>query len=128
MAEHGYVSARVTTSNGDLPIVGAVLSVILNDSNMPTLLGKRTTDTNGLTTSVPVPAPDKSMSLSPSEEKPYTNVDIRVDKDGYYTVFIKDAQVFAGETSVAGVSLIPFAENEQFDNMSEIFQETPQNL
>ena len=65
MAEHGYVSARVTTSNGELPIVGAVLSVILNDSNMPTLLGKRTTDTNGLTTSVPVPPPDRTMSLSP---------------------------------------------------------------
>lgn len=128
MADNGYVTSRIYTSRGELPIPGAVVTVIKNDEVPPRLLGKRTTDKNGTTTPVTVPAPELSLSESPSDIKPFSVVDVRVDHPGYYTVFIRDAQVFPGQTTVIDTAMVPLSENEAFDNKAEEFTVTPQNL
>lgn len=128
MADNGYVTSRIYTSKGELPIEGAVVTVIKNDAEPPILLGKRTTDRNGTTTPVTVPAPDLALSERPSDITPFSVVDVRVDHPGYYTVFIRDAQVFPKQTTVIDTPMIPLSENEKFDNMAEEFTVTPQNL
>lgn len=128
MAQNGYITARIYTSRGELPIEGAVVTIVSNETNPPTLVGKRTTDKNGLTAPVTVSAPDQSKSESPSDTVPFSVVDVRVDHPRYYTVFIKDSQIFANRTTIIDTELIPIVENESYDNMTEEFTVTPQNL
>lgn len=128
MAQNGYVSARIYTSRGQLPIQGAVMTVLSGGTGTHALLGKRTTDKNGLTTSVAVNAPNEAESEAPSEGRPFAEVDIRIDHPEYYTVFINDAQVFANRTTLVDTGLVPLIENESADSMAEKFTETPQNL
>ena len=128
MADNGYVTSRIYTSRGELPIVGAVVTVIQNTDTTPVLLGKRTTDKNGNTTPVTVAAPSPSLSENPSEIKPFSVVDVGVDHPGYYTVFIRDAQVFPNRTTVIDTAMVPLSENESFDNKAEEFTVTPQDL
>ena len=40
MADNGYVTSRIYTSRGELPIAGAVVTVIQNTDTTPVLLGK----------------------------------------------------------------------------------------
>jgi len=128
MADNGYVTARIYTSRGEIPIKGAVVSVIKNGDSSPVLLGKRTTDKNGTTTPVTVAAPSPTLSENPSEVKPFSEVDVRVDHPGYYTIFIRDAQVFPNRTTVIDTAMIPLSENEAYDNKAEEFRVTPQDL
>jgi hypothetical protein len=128
VAENGYVAARIYTSRGEIPVEGAVVTVIKNDTDVPTLLGKRTTDRNGSIAPVTVPAPELSLSERPSDIRPFSVVDLRVDHPMYYTVFIRDAQVFPRQTTVINTELIPLSENELYDNKAEEFKVTPQNL
>ena len=128
MADNGYVISRIYTSRGELPVEGAVVTVIRNQGSAPVLLGKRTTDKNGTTAPITVAAPSPSLSQSPSDIKPYSVVDVRIDHPGYYTVFIRDAQVFANQTTVIDTALVPLSENEEYDNKAEEFSVTPQEL
>ena len=128
MPENGYIKARVSTSKGEIPVPSAVVTITRRSDGGHKLLGKRTTDLSGVTTSVTVEAPNESMSQSPSQGVPYALVNVRVDHPGYYTIFIGDAQIFARQTTIVDASLVPLAENETYDNKAEVFTETPQNL
>lgn len=128
MADNGYVTSRIYTSRGEIPIVGAVVTVIKNGDSAPVLLGKRTTDKNGTTAPITVAAPNPALSESPSDIAPFSVVDVRVDHPGYYTVFIRDAQVFPNRTTVIDTAMIPLSENESYDNKAEEFTVTPQDL
>ena len=101
---------------------------VFQKGNPPTLLGKRTTDRNGITTAISVSAPDVNLSETNAPGVPFALVDIRVDHPNFYTVLINDSQVFAGQTSLVNLAMIPLAENEVYNNMLEEFTTTPQNL
>jgi len=128
MAQNGYLAARIYTSRGSFPVVGATVTVLQDESGTQNILGKRTTDRNGQITPVIISAPDESLSLSPGNGEVFTAVDVRVDKPLYYTVIIKNVQIFAGQTTVVETPLIPLAENEEHTNRADEFVETPQNL
>ncbi len=128
MPENGYIKARIYTSRGEIPILGAIMTVTQTENGNTVLLGKRTSDKSGITTSVTVEAPDLSQSQSPSEKAPFSLADVRVDHPEYYSVFIGNVQIFAKQTTIIDTSLIPLAENERNTNKAEIFTQTPQNL
>ncbi len=128
MAQIGYLTARIYTSNGNLPVEGAIVTVWQNVGGRQNILGKRTTDRNGLTTPISIEAPDKSLSLEAGQNDVFSVVDARVDKEGYYTVVIKNVQIFSGETTVVDTPLIPLPDNQKFDDKADEFVETPQNL
>lgn len=128
MAENGYIAARIYTSRGSLPIEGAVITVVENIGGTKTIAGKRVTDRNGQIPLIAVGAPNENLSQTPGNDDVFTLVDVRVDKPLFYTVLIKNVQVFAGQTTVIDTPLIPAAENELYTKMAEEFTETPQNL
>ena len=128
MAQNGYLTARVYTANESIPIKDAVVTVIKNDSATSDIIAKRTTDKNGLILPVAISAPDKSLSLQPGGGDVFTLVDVRIDKEGYYTVYIKNVQIFSGQTTVADTPMIPLPDNQKYNQKSEDFVETPQNL
>ena len=128
MAQNGYLTARVYTANESIPIKDAVVTVIKGDSATSDIIAKRTTDKNGLISPVAVSAPDESLSLQPGNSEVFTLVDVRIDKEGYYTVYIKNVQIFAQQTTVADTPMIPLPDNQKYNDKSEDFAETPQNL
>ena len=128
MAQKGYIAARIYTSRGFLPVEGAVITVVETVGGTKNIIGKRVTDQNGQIPLITVSTPDENLSQTPGNGDVFAVVDVRVDKPLYYTVLIKNVQVFAGQTTVIDTPLIPAAENEPYDNRAEEFTETPQNL
>lgn len=126
MAEYGFITARVFTSRGQIPISGA--SVIIESSDNSSVLGARITDDNGLTAPVRVETPAKAMSTQPGNELPFTSVNVRVSHPMYYTYYVRDAQVFEGQTSLQLAELIPIEENDRAPFPLGEFFVTPQNL
>ena len=124
----GYIVVIVYTSRAQIPIQNAHVSVISGEETNQTLLGVRTTNNSGKTTNISVETPSLELSLSPSDIKPFSVCTIKVSHPSYYSVTIKDVQIFANTQTVQKVELIPLEENSKPDEKS-LSQTTPvQNL
>ena len=66
------------------------------------------TDDNGIAERLCLPAPDKELSLEEyNTEQPYSVWDVTAEKSGYQTVIMKGVQVFACETALALIEMLP---------------------
>ena len=126
--EIGYISARVYTSDAELPIEGALFSVTSLNNNVHNLIGMRISDENGKTEPIEVESPDSSLSQSPGNSKPYTTVNIRVDHPDFKTFQVEGVQVFAGETSIQDAPMIPTTYDIDYNQKSDIYDIEPNNL
>lgn len=126
MAEYGYVSARVFTSRGQIPVENA--SVTVEKDDLSAVLGARITDENGKITPIQISTPSKEQSLTPGTINPFTRVNIRISHPDFYTYYVRDAQVFEGETSVQFAELIPIDKYDTFPYRLDDFSVSPQNL
>ena len=127
MAE-GYIIAQVYTSRGVIPIKDASVNVTQEKDNKRVLVGVRKTDENGKTTPITVKAPDEELSLLPGLGTPFAVCDIQIEHPNYYTIFIKDVQIFANITSIQNAAIIPIEEGVNTKNAVETFEVLPQNL
>ena len=128
MAQNGYIASRIYTSRSLIPIRGAVVTVLRRNGDTMEIIGKRTTDRNGQIPLITISAPDENLSQNPGNSEVFSLVDVRIDEPRYYTVYIRDVQVFAGQTTVVDTPMIPLMENTFFDERTEEFVQTPQNL
>lgn len=126
MDEFGYFTARVYTSRGEIPISDA--SVVIESYDTSAILGARVTDANGKITPIIINTPPKSESQSPGGENPFATVNVRISHPGYYTRYIRNAQVFEGETSFADAELIPIDYTLEYPYRTVDVTVTPQNL
>ena len=126
--QQGYIKARIYTSQAQIPIEGAAFSVYKDEDGNSRLLGTRISDLEGETSVIAVNAPDKSLSESQGNDTPFATVDVRIDHPLYRTVYVKDAQIFAGEVSIQEVSLHPLDRNVPSDSRAERFDVPKQNL
>ena len=117
----GYVMARVYTSEAEIPIENAVLTVESASKEGGYLYGLRTTDATGKTTPVPVEAPDIIESLTPGRDVPYTTVNVRISHPQYISKYITGVPVFAGQVSVEQAPMLPLDNNRPPDDRVEIF-------
>ena len=126
MSDFGYFTARVYTSRGEIPIKDA--SVVIENFDSSAVLGARVTDSNGKITPVVINTPPLADSQSPGVENPFATVNVRISHPGFYTQYIRNAQVFEGETSLAEAELIPIDYTLDIPLRIEDFTVTPQNL
>ena len=126
MDDFGYFTARVYTSRGEIPISDA--SVVIESYDASSILGARITDANGKITPIIINTPPKSESQSPGGESPFATVNVRISHPGYYTRYIRNAQVFEGETSYADAELIPIDYTLDYPYRTIDVTVTPQNL
>ena len=128
MAGKGNIVARVFLARESVPVSNAIVTVTKEEGGNQILLGTRRTDENGKTSPIEVDTPNIEYSLEAENEiKPYLSVDIRVDHPSAYTVIIRNVQVFADNTSIMNVSLIPLREGDKV-NEQEVIEISPQNL
>jgi hypothetical protein len=126
MSDFGYFTARVYTSRGEIPIKDA--SVVIENYDSTSVLGARVTDANGKITPIAINTPPLADSQSPGVENPFASVNVRISHPGFYTRYIRNAQVFEGETSIAEAELIPIDYTLDLPLRVEDFTVTPQNL
>ena len=132
----GYMIVRVTTARGAIPLEGAVVTVSdyfpEDEKERGNAIYTLTTNSSGLTDKFALPAPPRSLSMTPGNGKSYLTYNIAVTKDGYYQQNYINAPVFEGITSIQSADMIPLSDNGQtdrFDPYGNIFYETEnQNL
>lgn len=106
----GYLQMRVTSAGGAFPIEDAVVMVLsdsLGSGAQSSVIRTLRTDASGLTETVPLPAPSRTLSQSPGSGKPYATYNIAVYKDGYYSVEGLGIPVFDGIVSTQAINLLP---------------------
>lgn len=129
MAAKGSLLAHVFTSDSNIPIEEATVTVTQTLPNgLIELLAVRITDESGLTKPLEVPTPEKAVSQAPSEEQPFSLVQVTAEHPLYERIVVKDVQIFPDTVSIQNMQLIPLAEAPELFNQTEVFPIPPQNL
>ena len=128
MAATGYLTVRTYTSNAQLPIEGAAISVTQPTENGTHLIATRITDESGRITPIPILTPDRSESLTPGNSHPWTSVDITADHPNYDRVLVENVQIFANIITQQNLELLPRSELPEAYNMTEVIDITGQPL
>ena len=102
-------------------------TVQITDSNEPEqVLEELTTDSNGQTDTIDLPAPPLEYSLKPVSAQPYSVFNLRITAPGFEPAVISGAEILSGQISLQNISLIPQFETQN-DN-SELFVIPPHTL
>ncbi len=128
MPNNGFLRVRVYTSNAQLPIEDATVTVTQPGATASRLLATRITDESGLIPILTLPTPPPSESQAAGTPTPYSTVDIIVDHPDYERVLIENAQIFPGIISEQNIPLIPIEERPAVWNLTEVFPVSPQEL
>ena len=124
LISNGYLIVKVSTASGAIPVEAVSVIIQGTDEENKNVLLSLTTDRNGLTPKIPLPAPSKELSSAPSpSSRPYSTYNIDVYKEGYYPQHYTGVPIFDGITAVQNARIIPFAE---FDAKDPFY--TPQNI
>lgn len=129
MAEQGRLVIRTYASNKLIPVQGTRVTITKSTENGDELIAYGITDENGKTQLFYIDTPDVSLSLDQNNTvQPFTNVNIKVEKEGFDITNIFNAQVFSGNLSEQEIEMIPLPEFSKFNEYNNIFTVTPQNL
>lgn len=101
----GRLRARCT-SVGVLPVDNATISITSPD-NPNQVYDQLTTDANGLTQVIELPAPSIDYSMEPSEEQPYSEYNVQITAPGYENVTISNIEILPDVLSEQDAALTP---------------------
>ncbi len=117
VSSEGYLSLRIGTAGGALPVVGADVRIAGTDPENRGVLYLLTSDQSGRIQSIALPAPPKSLSQTPENAaKSYSTYDITVFKEGFYTQRVLRLPIFPTITSTQFVEMIPLPPFEPMRN------------
>ena len=111
--DYGTLQIRTYRASEALPIHNTVVKIVGSGEYNSEIMISRLTDVDGLTEEIPLPTPNKSLSLSPSPPSvPYSVFDVDVVKEGYYPKKIFNVPIFAGTKAVLPIEMVPVAYDE----------------
>lgn len=128
MTGTGYLTVRISTSDAELPIEDATVTVTQDTPGGVKLLAVRITDRSGVVPNIAIVTPALNESLSPGGPIPYTAVDVTVDRPGYDRALIENVQLFPGIQSQQDISLVPQSSVPEVFNMTNVVDITAQDL
>lgn len=112
----GTLQISVVSSIGLIPIPNASITVSYTQ-NPSQILASYTTDENGQTPLITLPAPDVEYSLEPNQSvQPYSEYNISASAQGYIPAVVSGTEILAGQLALQTIQLIPF---ESFDSPTE---------
>ena len=128
---YGYLVVRASTARGAIPLEDALVEIYDYGAEFTEgrgdVIGVYKTNASGLTEKIQLPAPPRSLSMSPGNGGSYSTYNIRVSKDGYAPTSYINVPIFEGITAVQNAILVPLSANGQTDNYdprANIFFET----
>lgn len=125
---NGSIQVRAFTSRAQIPLEGATVSITIDGDNSAALGGVRITNREGLIDKVIVDTPPSGNSTEPFQDKGFAIFNIRVEHENYYTILVRDAQVFPNVTTIQNVEMIPLPENAPKDERLKTIVVPAQNL
>lgn len=115
MDSAGYLVVHVTTARGSIPLEGTAVSIRANEDEGATpraeILYATTTNRDGNTERIPLAAPPRENSMSPSEVPPFSTYHLDVRREGYGMQSFVALPIFSGITAIQPVDLIPLPED-----------------
>ena len=121
----GYLTVRVSTAGGAIPIENAVVNVRGGDINDSDVIFALTTNSDGITPTVSLPTPPRSTSEAPQDSVPaYAVYNVDVFANGYAPAFFHNVPVFSGINSIQPAVLLPKTEND-INTEAQHVTETP---
>lgn len=120
----GYLIVNAVTADGLIPVEDAMITVSITDEKDTTLYRVARTDRSGRTGKIPIITPNISLSLSPSDTRPYTSVVIEGEKEGFYSNEYVNVPIFPGVVTLQQVVFIPSDERAQIQDNNTIFYES----
>ncbi len=97
LSDKGYLRINATSSQTLTPIPDATIE-ISSTGNPNVILEKITTDANGNTETIELPAPPVEYSMSPSDNQPYSEYNIKITSPDFEEQIISGTQILSGET------------------------------
>ena len=110
------------------PIEGAHVIVSRENAEGEELLRTLVTDSGGRTETIELDAPAAENSFTHTGSMPYSNYNIRIDKEGYYTVEDLNVPVFPGITAIQPVPMVPLPFGAKNGKTKFIVESEPENL
>ncbi len=107
----GYLIVKVSTARGAIPLGNAAVSIRGGTPETSGVIHSLSTDRDGLTEKIPLPAPPRADSQAPGGPVPYSLWNIDVFKDGYIPVSFQNVPVYSSVVSVQPAVLVPISEN-----------------
>lgn len=121
----GYLVVRAATAGGAIPLQGA--SVRIWDSDYGDVRYILTTDRDGNTPRIPLPAPRRVLSYTPGT-RPYAYYHIRVSNRGYFPMEFVDVPLYDTITSIQTAHLIPLPEGAQYQTERPLFDRVDEKI
>ena len=103
-SEIGYLIVQTFKAGMGLPVEGAQVTVRNESGAVERVL---TTDRNGQSETIALPAPPMANSLTPENPDSFSKYAIQTEIEGYYPVENLQVPVFSGQTTLQQVALIP---------------------
>ncbi len=104
--QFGSLKVTVVASTGFFPITNATIQ-IASSGEPDTVIEEITTDSSGNTPDISLEAPPLEYSMSPSENQPYSEYNIKVTSPDYDDELITNIQIFSGQSAIQEVTLTP---------------------
>lgn len=125
MPSTGLLQVQLFSQDTYIPVENARITVTQpNDTGTRVTEQTLATNSSGLTTEVELEAPSLDYSMVPSDRRPYSLADIRIEAQGYIDVTIRGAQIFPGVTALQQFNLKTVTNRRQV----EIIQVAPNSL
>ena len=115
----GYLKVFATTEGELFPIKNARIEIA--DTGEPNrVLEVISTDESGNSQAVTLDAPPLEYSMSPSDNQPYSEYNIKITAPNYEEQIITGVQILSGETGVQNVRMVPSFEGQNIYNPTVI--------
>lgn len=101
----GLIKVQVRAGRSSIPIPEARVVISKKLENERFVLADVTTDANGMTGNISLPAPPAYLSQSPGNADPYSFYDIEISHPDYKTVSDRDVPVFDGVLSIQNTAM-----------------------
>jgi len=125
----GSLYFTLRTADSAFPVRNAAVTLYSTDGRV---LGEDTVEgESGVSRTFFLDAPERSLSLRPEEEQPYSTYDALIRAEGFYSFFIRGIQIFPGEESVLPAEMIPRGQSEdevlEYDIGPHALRTAPEN-
>ncbi len=124
----GYLIVKVSTALGAIPIEGALVTIRALEQESSDVIYSLKSDRNGITSKVPLVAPNIKESETPTNKRPYSLYNVDVFKDGYIPLKLSNVAIFDSITSVQPAIMIPLPDNEYTDSFDPKADYSPSDV
>ena len=110
--DQGLLQINAISDTNQIPIQNARIE-IANTGNPNEPLEVIETNADGKTPDITLAAPPLEYSLSPSDNQPYSEYNLKISAEGYEETIISGVQILSGQIGIQNIFMSPSVTNQQ---------------